>query len=281
MKSNRDDFTKTTKEILAKRVSYICSNPTCRKTTVGAHSHADKAISIGVAAHITAASSTGPRYDDALTLEQRKHIDNGIWLCSTCSTLIDKDTKHFTVDLLRKWKADCENESWKRLIGEIEVQPKGRPRLDVDLILTTRGRSNRGYSDKNPFEIVDGHRVYNLTDKPIIFWGLYWSFNFHLFNNSTYPAFNIKIESVGTDNFSQLDTLPDVNNLPPLMNIDLKARVADFVEGDYLAADKIMKAKRPDKFGGLKLKLSYTDENQIIYTDYFEFSESGVIVKVE
>ncbi|MEQ1588385.1 MAG: hypothetical protein ABL895_21045 [Cyclobacteriaceae bacterium] len=276
MKSNRDDFTKTTKEILAKRVSYICSNPKCRKTTIGANSQPDKATSIGVAAHITAASSTGPRYDDTLTPEQRTHIDNGIWLCNSCSTLIDRDPEYFTVDLLRKWKTDCETESWKRLIGEIRVQQKGRPRLEVDLIFTTRGRSNRGYSDKNPIEQVDGHFIMNMPPNPIIFWGIFWSFNFVVYNNSSYPAFNVKIESIGTDDFSQLDSLPSINNLPPLKNIDLKAKVTDLVEGDYSVADSVMTAKLPDKFKKLKLKLSYSDEDKIIYTDSFEFTELGL-----
>src|SRR5690606_20844471 len=129
---------------------------------------ADKSTSIGIAAHITAAASGGPRYDDTLTPDQRSHIDNGIWLCSNCAALIDKDSIKYPISLLRKWKGDAENESSRKLAGEICNHPKGRPYLEVDLILTTCLRTNRGYSDKNPIEKIDGAYVMNLSNvRPI------------------------------------------------------------------------------------------------------------------
>jgi hypothetical protein len=71
-------------------------------------------VNVGVAAHITAASIRGPRYDSNLTTAQRTDISNGIWLCCDCGKLIDSDEAKYTADLLRKWKADKE--------AEIEVQ---------------------------------------------------------------------------------------------------------------------------------------------------------------
>lgn len=52
----RDDFSIKTKEILAKRVNYHCSNPDCGKPTTGPQSDPNKVINVGVACHITAAS---------------------------------------------------------------------------------------------------------------------------------------------------------------------------------------------------------------------------------
>ena len=69
----RDDFTKRTIDTLAKRAGYVCSNPGCRCLTVGAARGNEGFVIVGVAAHITAASSGGPRYDPALTQEQRRH----------------------------------------------------------------------------------------------------------------------------------------------------------------------------------------------------------------
>ena len=91
MKNNRDDFSLTVKDILAKRVGYVCSNPNCKKHTIAPNSKEDKVINIGEAAHITAAAPGGPRYDEALSPSERKSINNGIWLCSNCATLIDRD----------------------------------------------------------------------------------------------------------------------------------------------------------------------------------------------
>lgn len=104
MKS-RDDFSQKTKDTLAKRVAYHCSNPECMRQTVGPKQGAsDSALSLGQAAHIKAASAGGPRFDNSMTREERKSIHNGIWLCCSCATLIDRDEQCYTAELLYTWK---------------------------------------------------------------------------------------------------------------------------------------------------------------------------------
>lgn len=106
----RDDFSARVIEVLAKRVGYHCSNPDCGRATVGPHSEPGRHVNVGIAAHITAASLGGPRYDSNLTTAQRTDISNGIWLCCDCAKLIDSDEAKYTADLLRKWRADKEAE---------------------------------------------------------------------------------------------------------------------------------------------------------------------------
>ena len=65
----RDDFRKTTINLLANRVGWKCSNPGCRRTTRGAGTEPTDVINIGVAAHITAAAKGGPRYDSNMTTQ--------------------------------------------------------------------------------------------------------------------------------------------------------------------------------------------------------------------
>jgi hypothetical protein len=110
--SERDDFDRKTIEILAKRASYICSNPNCRSLTLcPSEKDPEKYIFIGKGAHITSASTNGPRYNSSLTPEQRSSIENGIFLCSNCADMIDKNMGlDFSVDLLKKWKH--EHEIW-------------------------------------------------------------------------------------------------------------------------------------------------------------------------
>ncbi|SEH54401.1 hypothetical protein SAMN05660691_00004 [Rheinheimera pacifica] len=72
-------------------------------------------MSIGVAAHICAASPGGPRYNPNMSEEQRTSYDNGIWLCQTCSRLIDVDERRFSVELLQTWKREAEEYSLKRV----------------------------------------------------------------------------------------------------------------------------------------------------------------------
>lgn len=106
--SNRDDFTVPTKKLLAARVSYKCSNPDCRRITIGPNKKDDKSTNIGVASHICAAASGGPRFNEKMTKDERTNYSNGIWLCATCSVLIDKDTNAYSVELLQSWKKTAE-----------------------------------------------------------------------------------------------------------------------------------------------------------------------------
>jgi len=111
----RDDFSAKTKKILSDRVNRLCSNPNCRAPTGGPSTDPYKAKSIGTAAHITAASSGGPRYDASLSSTERQFIDNGIWLCTNCSVEIDKDPDRYPAELLRRWKALAESKAQEEI----------------------------------------------------------------------------------------------------------------------------------------------------------------------
>ena len=104
----RDDFTAGTKELLAKRVGFSCSNPECRQVTSGPQSDPAGVVNIGVAAHISAASNGGPRFDADLSPEQRADSSNGIWLCQTCAKLVDNDATRFNRAVLEAWKRAAE-----------------------------------------------------------------------------------------------------------------------------------------------------------------------------
>lgn len=113
--NQRDEFSHRTKEILAKRVGTLCSNPGCSVPTYGPNLDPDKSINKGVAAHIKAASHGGPRYDPNMTAEERSSIENGIWLCESCAKLIDTDEKRYSIDILMDWKLKAEARAQKAL----------------------------------------------------------------------------------------------------------------------------------------------------------------------
>ncbi|MCX5831581.1 MAG: hypothetical protein NT140_06810 [Deltaproteobacteria bacterium] len=111
----RDEFPTTIKEELAKRVGFLCSNPGCRQPTSGPKSEPSGSVNIGVAAHITAASPGGPRFDDMLTSTERQSASNGIWLCQSCAKLIDSDLSKYTQGKLIEWKQDAEKAAERAL----------------------------------------------------------------------------------------------------------------------------------------------------------------------
>jgi hypothetical protein len=137
-----DDFSPATKRLLAARVGYACSCPECRAPTSGPQLEPDKSVSAGDAAHITAASPNGPRYDPSLTPEERRHHNNGIWLCVIHARIVDQDKTRYTVEALRRWKTDAEAEAQRKL---------GRPHISPD-----------GVQIGNCESLPSGHRV--LTD---------------------------------------------------------------------------------------------------------------------
>lgn len=113
---NRDDFTDKTKLQLAKRAGWLCSDPSCRRPTIGSTSDGDGEINLGTAAHICAAAPGGPRYDPSQTPAQRSSADNGIWMCKLHGTAVDAKDSKFTVELLREWKAQAQKDSWCRVL---------------------------------------------------------------------------------------------------------------------------------------------------------------------
>jgi hypothetical protein len=136
--TRRDDFPERIKRTLALRVASRCSNPDCPNTTHGPHTDPEQALNLGQAAHITAASPGGPRYDASMTSDQRRSIDNGIWLCVRCATLIDRDDAPFTVEVIRDWKTRAEASARQRVSGTAD-RPASAPGTPVQRSSARRG----------------------------------------------------------------------------------------------------------------------------------------------
>jgi hypothetical protein len=116
----RDEFSEAVKLQLAKRVGFKCT--VCRCETTGPHSEPGRSVSIGMAAHITAASPGGPRYDSTLAPEQRSAIANGIWTCENHGKLVDTDEKRFTTEELCQLKESAEREQASSLLAARDVR---------------------------------------------------------------------------------------------------------------------------------------------------------------
>jgi hypothetical protein len=101
----RDEFSESTKQFLAFRAGHTCSFTGCTQHTIGPSDESPIAFTnIGDAAHICAAAPGGRRYVAEMTSEERKHINNGIWLCATHARLVDRDESTYTIDELRRMK---------------------------------------------------------------------------------------------------------------------------------------------------------------------------------
>ena len=122
----RHDFLDKTKRLLRENVTNLCSNPNCRVLTMASKIDGCSSSNVGVAAHICAAAPGGPRYKLEQAEAERKHYDNGIWLCTTCSRLIDVDDDSYSEELLHGWKSQTldyvRNNIGKQLLPKEEIE---------------------------------------------------------------------------------------------------------------------------------------------------------------
>lgn len=149
-KKVRDDFLQPVKNQLREMCGGICSNPDCRAYTFGPTMEKRKGYSsIGVAAHI-AAAAPGPgarRYNADMTADERGAAVNGIWLCQSCSKLIDTDEARFTVALLKQWKLQAEKRAMD-LIGKTSIGPD---ELQLKLVEAVASATQLAYTGMGDF----------------------------------------------------------------------------------------------------------------------------------
>ena len=112
--SRRDDFSAKVLMILYKRAGGKCCR--CGAPTFGPDTNPHKSVNIGQGAHIAAAAPLGPRYDRKMSAEERSSATNGMWLCSNCHDIIDRDVKEYPTAKLKKMKREAEERA-RREVG--------------------------------------------------------------------------------------------------------------------------------------------------------------------
>ena len=121
--SRRDNFTSSVIQILYKRSGGKCCN--CGATTFGPHtSRQEKYQNIGQAAHIAAAAPGGPRFNPRMSQEERTSVANGLWLCSNCHSIVDRDTSKYTTVEVKAMKRRGEERARRAMgVANPEVSP--------------------------------------------------------------------------------------------------------------------------------------------------------------
>ena len=136
----RDNFKETVKQRLAQKAGFICSYPQCRVRTGNCQLIGTSIpYNVGQAAHITAASPGGPRYDASLTSEERSAESNGIWLCYTHAKLIDSMSCQYSAKMLRMWKAQHEHDVQNNRFNNANTTTSGVCRYIQELTVSGLG----------------------------------------------------------------------------------------------------------------------------------------------
>lgn len=255
---NRDNFTQNTVNTLGKRAGYLCSNPSCRKHTSGPNSNDNKSTTIGEAAHITAAASGGPRYDNMLSSDERSHINNGIWLCSNCASLIDKDAASYPTELLKFWKAQIELEMSNALSGrnQLNNSRKDIPIIEAELL---RGTAWSGPHNYNLFHKIE------------------WKLRLIIRNNSSFPAYHLKLVFTSDSEIILSSHSLTRSNLVSLGEWEVEANTQLIFEGDGLAADSYLQYRIPRHLNNSSFKIYYKDEERNEYLTLITIKDDEII----
>ncbi|MFH1918762.1 MAG: hypothetical protein ABIP48_02600 [Planctomycetota bacterium] len=177
--SKRDEFPVSVRRLLAERAGQICSNPDCRFGTTGPHTAPNKSTRLGKASHICAAAPGGPRYDPEQSPDQRRSIENGIWLCGTCADLVDADERRYPRELLQKWRADHEQDIQEGLKGSRQLieETHGTVKEIAEALKSPalRNLTDREMAEKRKFKSqfpIDDRILQLLYSKPNRWWSL-------------------------------------------------------------------------------------------------------------
>lgn len=189
----RDDFLSNTKKMLERRAGTKCSNPECQRLTCAPGRAPSAVINIGVAAHITAASASGPRFDPEMPAAERQSMENGIWLCQNCAKLVDDDPERFTASLLRLWKMQAE----RRALADLQAGRKRAKGLPILTLIpasqqnwvhlgSTKFEQNASFNYQAEFHLITGLQPLSLVS----FSGLYSAYGCPCLNSWPRLALN-------------------------------------------------------------------------------------------
>ncbi len=268
----RVDFTSDTKEKLAKRVGYRCSNPQCRQATSGPQDDPDRVVNIGVAAHITAAAPGGPRYDASLTDDERCSQENGIWLCQNHAKLVDNDISRFPVEQLRKWKRNAEDTARRELeapIGGLDQRDLSHEQLRARLAIAVarlKRPLEQGITPEVEFHLVN---MGNSTAERIT----------HARTGMLSPA-----EILPKWELSDFDEISAAHGSPPpkrdtFYSTSVEPRLGKSVTLPFLKVGVLLEAMSPAVFQNLGVRgAAQVGENwaqRIFFFGYFEYETLG------
>jgi hypothetical protein len=125
-------------------------------------------------------------------------------------------------------------------------------------------------------------RTYSLIgnqNNPIIHWELNWDVQLKIHNQSSYPAFNIKIEKQNKKWFTRFDHLPPINSLAPLDVLSLDAEYQSSIEAVYTEADELLKSRIPNALNGLIIKVTYQNQQKKLFETKFKL-ENGSLIEI-
>lgn len=235
--SNRDDFTPNDKRIMAERVSWKCSFPGCSRNTVGPNSDdPTKKINNGIAAHIHAAASGGPRYNPQMTSDERRHISNGIWMCRDHGNLIDADYTEYSASTLRDWKEQAEKRAADSLkLPTQEYSSKGATLIQLGNGIIYFVHWNAIHSQEWIFELIS----------PLI--GSTDSLNHYVLEFSSLPE---------TETYVVIESQGDARKI-----LDIKSEVSS--EGKYLLFIDVDKKPVPTNPHDLGMSMGIDDTGDI------------------
>ncbi|WP_330359274.1 HNH endonuclease [Mycobacteroides franklinii] len=129
----------------------FCGNPDCL-TRLVVEDPDGQDVHFAEAAHIIAASETGPRGESAASAEERGAWNNLLLLCANCHTLVDKSAAAYPVDLLLEWKRS-RIEKTEQALGIASFATREEARTSIQGLLVQNRVIHEDFGPDNDYSI--------------------------------------------------------------------------------------------------------------------------------
>jgi hypothetical protein len=235
-----------------------CAAPDCKNKFLAR----DKETVISKICHIEAASENGPRWNSAMTDDQRRHFENLILLCDECHNIIDnKDNEDkYPVRLIKEWKKNHED---FRTYSYLNDRPS--------LLSTIISRLADMELDDNDNDISDSLTAFKIDEKI--------KYNNLKRNKSLideYKVFYIKINSL-YQILEEEGSIKKENLLRNVKKIYLKVK-GEYVQ-DYKNPIEVIQAHADDIFEDVEeILLAEAEKKQDLASEDISFGVTIVMV---
>lgn len=113
--SRKADFLHSVRFLLALAAGFLCVR--CNRPTTAVDPVTNKIVDLGIAAHDVAASPNGSRADTKMSVEQKRDISNGAWLCRHCAAVVDVESEKHPVGTISGWQLQAQDGRYWSAVG--------------------------------------------------------------------------------------------------------------------------------------------------------------------
>lgn len=154
------------------------------------------------------------------------------------------------------------------LVVSVLLKFANRPRIVLHHKWTHSGRNPQGYTVNNPPVIHVG------VDKPDMYWRLTWNYILEIRNNSSFTAYNIKINYINLPDKTSIEG--EFGKIEPFKTHEIRefhVRLIQNVTGNHVDADNYLENNPAILTEQFRIQLNYSDEHGFPFRTVYHWTK--------